>query len=212
MICTALANLSVSECLDAVKQLDFAEIRLDLFDISVQEVRTIFSAHKNLIATCRPGKYADAERTEFLLAAIDAGAAYVDLEVEASDAFKQRIIEAARAKGTRIIISYHDFEKTPERAELDHVVHWCKEFQPDIIKIACMVNSPRENARLLGLLDTDQSMLIVGMGEQGKVSRIISPLLGSVCTFASYAAEKATAPGQLSKTDLENILAQIQQL
>lgn len=212
MICIALGNLSYDDCLHAVNTLNFAEIRLDLLELTHEQVAAVFSANANLIATCRPGKYDDDERQRLLLKAIAFGAAYVDIEMDAADSFKQAVIQAARARGTKIIISYHDFEKTPLREELEYVVHWCSEFNPDIIKISCMVRSPRDNARLLGLLDTDKRMLVVGMGEQGKISRVVSPLLGSFCTFASYAADKSTAPGQLFKDDIEELLARIQRL
>ena len=212
MICIALGNLSYDACLHAVNTLNFAEVRLDMLELTLEQVAAVFSANANLIATCRPGKYHDHERQCLLLTAIASGAAYVDIEMDAADSFKQAVIQAARARGTKIIISYHDFEKTPLREELDHVVQWCSEFNPDIIKIACMARSPRDNARLLGLLDTDKQMLVVGMGEEGKISRVVSPLLGSFCTFASYAADKSTAPGQLFKDDIEELLAKIERL
>ena len=212
MICIALGSLTYEECLRAVQTLPFAEIRLDLLELSREQVAAIFAANANLVATCRAGKFNDDERRALLLQAINNGAAYVDVEVDASDAFKDAVIQAAKARRTKIIISYHDFEKTPERAELEHLLRWCGEFTPDIIKIACMVHSARDNARLLGLLDTDTPMIVVGMGEQGKISRVVSPLTGSVFTFASYAADKATAPGQLFKDDIEDIINRINHL
>ncbi|GAK52314.1 3-dehydroquinate dehydratase [Candidatus Moduliflexus flocculans] len=212
MICIALGNLTYDECLHAVNTLDFAEIRLDMLALTHEQVATVFAANSNLIATCRPGKYDDDERQRLLLNAIASGAAYVDIEMDAADAFKQAVIQAARARGTKIIISYHDFEKTPLREELEYVVRWCSEFNPDIIKIACMAHSPRDNARLLGLLDSDTPMLVVGMGERGKISRVVSPLLGSFCTFASYTSDKATAPGQLFKDDIQALIERMQQL
>ena len=212
MICIALGNLTYEECLHAVKTLPFAEIRLDLLDLLQDQVVAIFAANANLVATCRPGKFADDNRRALLLEAITSGAAYVDVEVDSGDAFKNEVIQAARQRGTKVIVSYHDFEKTPERAELEHLLGWCAECRPDIIKIACMVRSARDNARLLGLLDTEKPMIVVGMGEQGKISRVVSPLIGSIFTFASYAADKATAPGQLFKDDIEDIISRINNL
>ena len=212
MICTALANLSFEECVKAVNSLELAEVRLDLLEFSEEEVSRIFSVDCRLIATCRPGKYSEEVRKKLLLLAIEAGASYVDIEVEAEDRIKQELIQAARGRGCQVIVSFHDFEKTPERAELEHVIRWCSESEPDLVKLACMVRSPRDNARLLGLLDSDLPMLIIGMGEQGKLSRLISPLLGSFCTFASYDADKATAPGQMFKEDIEELLQRLQRL
>ncbi len=212
MICSALANMSFSDCLDAVKILDFAEIRFDLLDLSKEEITALFSANNNLIATCRLGKYDNSERKTLLLHAIDSGAAYVDIEVETGEAFKHDVVTAAREQHCQIIMSYHDFDRTPTQAELEHIVKWCSECKPDIIKIACMVRSARDNARLLGLLDTNRQMLVLGMGQQGKITRVVSPLLGSMWTFASYATGSETAPGQLFKDDLAQRIKEIQQL
>lgn len=211
-ICISLANLTYRECLRIVQETAFAEIRLDLLALSVEQIQAIFAANTNLIATCRPGQYDDDARRQLLLTAIEAGAAYVDIEMDSSDAFKAEIIETARTKGCQIIVSYHDHEKTPERAELDHILRWCAEFDPDIIKIACMVNAVRDNARLLGLLDSDRRLLVVGMGEQGKMTRVVAPLLGSFCTFAAYSSEKSTAPGQLCRDEIEALLTRLREL
>jgi 3-dehydroquinate dehydratase-1 len=207
MIYISLADISFEECLETVKTFDFIEIRLDLLNLSRHQITEVFSANSNLIVTCRPGKHSEEERKALLLYAVESGAAYVDVEVEASDTFKTEIMNVAREKGCQVIISYHDFEKTPERAELEHIVTWCSESTPDIIKIACMVNSERDNARLLGLLDTEKRMLVIGMGEKGKITRVIAPLLGSFCTFAAYVSGKATALGQFSKDEMEALQA-----
>ena len=147
-----------------------------------------------------------------LLHAIVSGAAYVDLEMDSSDSLKDALISAARRHGTKIMISHHDFEKTPTRAELEYIIRWCSECHPDIIKIACMVHSARDNARLLGLLDTDQPMLVVGMGAQGQITRVVAPLIGSFATFAAYHAADATAPGQLSAATLNALIQPLQHL
>jgi 3-dehydroquinate dehydratase len=41
------------------------------------------------------------------------------------------------------------------------------------------------------------------MGSQGTLTRLVSPLLGGFCTFAAYASDKATAPGQIIQHELE---------
>ncbi|PID58344.1 hypothetical protein CSB45_04560 [candidate division KSB3 bacterium] len=204
-ICTAVAKMPFDECLNAVSTLDFVEIRLDLLELSEEEIIRIFSSDCRTIATCRPGKYAAERRRQLLLLAITSGASYVDIEVDADDGLKHELIRAANAKGCQVIISFHDFEKTPQREELERVIRRCSECHADIIKVACMVSSPRDNARLLGLLDSDLSLLVVGMGEQGRISRVAAPLLGGLCTFASFAAGKATAAGQMRQQDIEEL-------
>ena len=85
----------------------------------------------------------------------------------------------------------------------------------DIAKIACKVHSERDNIRLLGLLDREKSggeLVVVGMGEQGRITRIVAPFLGSPFTYASLAEGKETAVGQVSKNKLENIMRLIREI
>jgi 3-dehydroquinate dehydratase-1 len=69
-----------------------------------------------------------------------------------------------------------------------------------------MVHSARDNARLLGLLDSHSKIVVVGMGEKGRITRITAPLLGSPFAFASLSKGKETATGQIDKKTLETLL------
>ena len=80
----------------------------------------VFKLHKNLIATCRPEGVTDAQRMELLKVAIDNGAAWVDIEIESDRAFTNELAAYAKAKGCKVIISYHDYNKTPSVIELNN--------------------------------------------------------------------------------------------
>lgn len=205
MICVSIAEKTAERCLQALKKVDFAEIRIDKMAVGIEDVKRIFSHHPKLIATFRPGIADDKRRKELLSAAIEAGAAFVDVEVEASDEYKKAIVGMARTAGCKMIISYHNFEKTPQKAELEHIIECCFASGADIAKIACRVNSEKDNARLLGLLCESRPLLVMGMGDIGKISRIVSPFLGSPFTYASLQAGKETAEGQIDKDSLERI-------
>lgn len=205
MICVSIAEKTAERCIRALKKVDFAEIRIDKMDVELEDIKKIFSHHPKLIATCRPGVMDDKRRKGLLLTAIKAGAAFVDVEAEASEDYKNLIIESARSAGCKVIISYHNFEKTPQRAKLDHIIDWCFESGADIAKIACRVNSEKDNARLLGLLYETRPVVVVGMGNKGKISRIVSPFLGSPFTYASLKVGKETAEGQINKDSLKRI-------
>jgi 3-dehydroquinate dehydratase len=47
--------------------------------------------------------------------------------------------------------------------------------------------------------------VIIGMGEQGRILRIVSPYLGASFTYASLEEGKETAPGQLSMKQMNDI-------
>ena len=207
MICTSIGNCSVDECISAINGSPFSEVRLDsIKSIDAHGVKKIFSQKAKLIATCRPDSKSESAQKELLFAAIDAGAAYVDIEVDAEDAYKNEVVKKAKSKGCKIIMSYHDFEKTPVRQELDQIIIWCFDSNADIAKIACQVNSDQDASRLLGLLDDKRKIVVVGMGQKGKIVRIAAPLLGSPFTYASLSGGKETASGQIPRKEMERIL------
>jgi len=205
MICVSIAETTLEKCLKALEGVDFAEVRLEKMKVDVQGVKALFSSHPRLIATCRPGDRSDEERKALLLAAVDAGAAYVDVEVESNDLFRRTVVDKAISKDCRIIVSYHDFEKTPRRAELEHIINWCFESGAHIAKIACMTHSREDSARLLGLLQDDRSLIVIGMGDQGKITRIMALLLGSPFMYASSHEGKETASGQINAKAMKKV-------
>ena len=204
MICVSISDCSPTECLKALAGVKSAEIRLETISgIDEAAVKWIFGAKAKLVATCRPGKMPVEKRKKLLLAAIAAGAAFVDIEVDAPDDYKQEIVEKANAKGCEVIVSFHDHEKTPVREELEQIIGWCFNSGADVAKIACKVNGKEDAAQLLGLLDNERELIVVGMGEEGKIVRIAAPLLGSRISYVSAGKGKATAPGQMTAEGLE---------
>jgi len=208
MLCVSLGSISFEECLKAVKKYELCELRLDRLKLKDKELEKVISAGKKILVTYRPvKKITDDQRVKKLKAAMDMGAAYVDIEVESEDLFKNEITIYASKRKTKIIVSYHNHAKTPQKSELEHIVEWCKGSSPDIIKIACKSNSNRDNARLLGLLDSDFKMIVIGMGPKGTITRVFAPKLGAFCSYATLSEGLKTAPGQLTEKELEKFLS-----
>jgi 3-dehydroquinate dehydratase type I len=209
MVCVSLAEPTVGACLRALAGVKFAEIRLDKMRVGVSGVKKIFAGHCRLIATCRPGRISEEKRRRLLVAAVEAGAAFVDIELVASAKTGEAVVRAARASGCRVIVSFHDFKRTPPREDLEKAVAHSFERGADIAKIACMVRSPRDNARLLGLLDDGRPLIVVGMGGRGRITRIAAPLLGGVLSYAAKDGGRETARGQVPAAPLERILSEL---
>jgi len=212
MICVSLAEPTLDECLAALAGLPFAEIRLDKMEgLSLEDVGTLFSSHKRLIATCAPGNLPDDARKARLLAAVAAHAAYVDVELESKEPYREEIIAKARKQGCQVIVSFHDYEKTPDRQILSTITADSFRKGADIVKIACAVRSGRDNARLLGLLDDSRRIVVVGMGKKGRITRVVAPLLGSPFTFASLIEGRETAEGQIDRAALGSLMEALRQ-
>ncbi len=211
-VCVSIGERGHEACEKALKGTAFAEIRLDKAGLGRQDTARLFSfaraAGKELIATCRPDGGMDmVSRSRLLSTAIVAGAKFVDVEVESIRRYRECIARKARAAGCRIIVSYHNYEMTPETAVLKETVERCFGCGADIAKIACMVNEERDGVRLLSLLDgaSAAQIVVIGMGQKGKITRVAAPLLGSPFTFASASAGKETAVGQIDKATLEEM-------
>jgi 3-dehydroquinate dehydratase-1 len=213
MICVSIAEPDYLNCKKALEKTECAEIRMDMMDLKESEIQEIFSyPGKDIIATCRPGKdkYNDEERLEKLKTAITSGATFVDVEIETSEAFKGEIIPIAVQNKCKVIVSFHDFEKTPSSSELEDIVEQCFEQGADIAKVACMIHSKQDISRILSLYDRDNNIVAIGMGELGKITRIAAPFLGAPFTYASLNSGKETAKGQLTKHMMEKILEMIE--
>ncbi len=209
MICVSLVGLDLEGCRAAAAAAELAEARLDRLVLTIDEIRDLFSSRPNLIATFRSGAHGDDVRERTLIAAIEAGAAMVDLDMDTDGPIRGSVAGAAARCGCKVILSFHDFEKTPPRPELERRVDRCFEAGADLAKIACLVTRPSDNARLLGLLDSGRAILVAGMGPLGAVTRLAAPLLGSPFTYASLSEDAAAAPGQVPAELLDRLLREI---
>ena len=208
-ICVSVAAADAAACIAALAGIECAEIRLDAMQVSQAEIRRIFASPARLVATCRPGSLAPSERTARLVTAIESGAAYVDVELDAPPVLLEPVLAAARSTGCQVIVSFHDFATTPAAAELASIRDRCLDQGGDWAKLATTVRHRRDAARLLGLLDGEGRTIVVGMGPMGRVVRVAALLCGSPLTYASLAAGYETAPGQLTRQQLEHLLQEL---
>ncbi len=212
MICASIAEKDVTRCIEALDKVEVAEIRIDLGEFSNEEIRKVFSRRKKTIATCRPGKIRDEERVEMLKIAIAAGATYVDIEFEAGQDYKNDLIDFAHKHQCDVIISYHNYDRTPELDELEEIVRQCYAQGADLAKIATHVNVNRDNSKILSLYKAPGRLVAIGMGDLGRISRIVAPFLGAEFTYASLSDGEATAPGQISYDRLNKFILEIQEI
>ena len=107
-------------------------------------------------------------------------------------------------------MSNHDFDKTPSFDEITGRLIGMKKLGADVAKLACMPNSAKDVLTLLSATESvksqypDEPIITMSMGKLGAISRISGEIFGSALTFGS--AKKASAPGQLEVTTLQQIL------
>lgn len=204
MICVSVAHMSgLDEAIHSGAGL--IELRLDLIRESPSKLFPLLPKAVETIVTCRPGVYGDRERMELLKAGMKLGATYVDIEIETSAEDMELLNSAAEQSGTSVIISYHNFKRTVDREDLESVMIACYEKGGEIAKIATRVNAPEDIRNLLSLYDLPGKKVILGMGPQGRITRVMGPYLGAEFTFASTGEGGETAPGQLTVKQLNEL-------
>lgn len=216
MICTTIQNRTLEEIIGLLEgsepRIQMAEIRLDRCPLDIEEIESLFSSSDTpLVATCRVvddgnGTWEEAE--EKLTAAVKAGTAFLDLEIEAPKEVGKRLRRACTEYGTTMIRSSHFFAGTPSDDVLRNTVEKCRKFGGEIVKIAAMAKSGEDVARVLGLYSQEQTsqrqaeLIAFSMGETGRASRLECLRLGSPFTYAALNDNEAAAPGQWTYSEM----------
>lgn len=133
----------------------------------------------------------------------------VDVEIFLQEEGLSSYIDKIHSMGCKVILSNHDFAKTPEEQEIVERLRKMEEVGGDILKIAVMPNSPMDVVTLLGATCKANAMLshpivTMSMAKLGVVSRLTGEVFGSAITFGTIGA--ASAPGQVPVAALRNYL------
>lgn len=177
--------------IDALKNPDFKEIKKAIDEINFPMIAT------NRIKS--EGGYfkgSEEERIDILYKCCDL-VDYVDIELQSNDEYINRIHDT----GVKTIVSYHDFEKTPELDEITYIVEKEQELG-DIAKVAFMPNDLDDTLKILAILSHFNNVIAISMSDLGSYTRIMASKFNSPITFA--AGRDVTAPGQI---DIETMKA-----
>ncbi len=145
-----------------------------------------------------------------LLKAIEAGAKYVDLEMEAPPMMGRRIRQACQQHGSMLIRSFHDFGGTPTEPVLLSLLEKGRRFGGDVVKIVTTATGKADADRVMALYREAEPGTLVAfcMGPEGRESRLEALRLGAPFTYACLTAEEATAPGQWTTADMRRAVYQ----
>lgn len=212
MICISLQGKGKEDLFRILDrpEVEMAEIRLDRCPLSEADIRDLFSlTDKPLVATCRiSAAVRPAEAELRLTAAIEAGARFVDLEVEAPPQMGKRLRHLCREAGTTFIRSFHDFEGTPSLEELRETVARCRRFGAELTKIVTTARSEADVATVRALYQEGEEgrLLAFCMGARGRDSRFQCLSWGAPYTYASFAEGEEAADGQIPFVEMADAL------
>ena len=133
----------------------------------------------------------------------------IDVEFFLGEAVVSSIVDAAHEKGVTVIVSSHDFAKTPSRQVLIDRFEAMEQTNADLLKLAVMPTCPEDVLTLLSVTAErnekgTRPLISMSMGRLGAISRLCGQVFGSCVTFG--AAGKSSAPGQLQAEELRMIL------
>ena len=236
MICTTIQNRNYEQIMAALEECEMAEIRLDRCELTAKETDELFTSDVPLVATCRINEIASNEASlqdltpqsreikamqiaeKRLIRAIEAGARYVDVELEAQKQMSKRVRQAAHENGTIFIRSYHDFEGTDSLEALKAIVEKCVYHGADMVKIVTTAHSKADVEKVMALYDwcreekvsgnekigalSDGGLIAFCMGDEGRRSRLDCLMHGAPYTYAALSEEEAAAPGQWAAADM----------
>lgn len=209
--CTCITNSSFIKCQNQLKNIKFAELRLDLMKLSVNEFKQLLNLDKKYIITCRDGVFDNKQRLEFFRIAVETKSVIIDLEIEAGATFIDEVKNLCKNNNSKLMISYHNFKQTPKTDQLKQIINECIGLGADLVKIACMVNNEIDNSRILGIYQYHKNIIAFGMGKLGVISRIASLYCGAAFTYTAINNNEKAAPGQLTNIQLNKLIKSINQ-
>lgn len=189
---------------------DLVEARLDLFDgqtlnaEAAADCARLESTGTPVLVTIRStsqgGRYAGPEPARLaLFAEALRSASWLDVEDDAPITADVAAL-VARRPGARLIVSHHDFGRTPALPELLAIVDRCHATGPGAIaKVATAVTGAGDRTILRALLAARPARTaVIGMGDDA--FRIELAAVGSLLAYGFVGT--ATAPGQTSAQTL----------
>lgn len=209
-ICVAL-GLSSPDELDRAAEVEckdgnaFLEFRLDYLQdpsAGVDVLRQFLRKHSDasVLATCRHAQHhghfegSIDQQLAILSDAASAGATVVDVEIESAECAKAAV--ARLRKRAPLLVSFHDFDRTPALAQ---VLRRLEKIKADAYKIVTTAVKLSDNARLIEFARAkhDVPIIALAMSEIGTSTRILSPSFGSPFTYAAPGCAGGTASGQV---------------
>ena len=225
-ICVPVVETTTEKIIQQIQELqncDLIELRIDFYE-NIHDLKQVHElllqvrqqTNLPLLLTYRSLKegghiqLSDQEYLSLVQTACQSGCIdIVDIELESGNMLVYQLVEIAHQNHVKVLMSYHDFEKTPTVLEMKERLEKMEIMGADICKIAVMPFSYKDVIQLLNTtMEMSQRLtrplVTMSMGKIGKITRIVGELVGSSITFASVG--QSSSPGQLTLEDMQTLL------
>jgi 3-dehydroquinate dehydratase-1 len=195
----------------ALKKSDYVEVRFDFLKIEqIPDALEIIKKDLNkIVCTLRPktegGKFSGNEKERIAIIKLIAEYNPFLLDIEFNTLKKKSLlVKYLKSTKTKLLVSWHDFKKTPNSTELKKKMNQMSKFSSNV-KIVSTAKSTDDSTRMLELYSKKgkNNLISFAMGDFGRISRILCLYLGSPYTYVSLG--KAIAPGQFSVDEVKKI-------
>lgn len=204
------------------------EFRIDYLDFDTDAAKIIdlgqkvaeAAHHKPMIVTFRtkaeggPKAISDADYGKLYTAILKGGFIdFLDVEMFRDAKVVKQVVSAAHKAGVKIVMSSHDFKKTPATKEIVSRLRKQDEMGADVLKIAVMPQTPADVVKLLDASVqirqkySTKPLLVMSMGGLGAITRLSGEVFGSDMTFGMIGVP--SAPGQVDVDHLSQVLTTI---
>lgn len=195
----------------ALKKSDLVEIRFDFLDAQQipDALQMVMRYLKKSVCTLRPksegGRFTGSQKERIAILKLIAEYGPFLLDVEFNTLKKNpSLANYIKTTNTEILVSWHDFKKTPAKEILRRQFAGMAKFSKNI-KIVTAARSTEDSERILELYSKKgtNNLIAFSMGDKGRMSRILCLHLGSPYTYVSLG--KPVAPGQFSLDEVKKL-------
>ncbi len=207
-ICASITNKDIESVKKVTPLADLFEVRIDLVGEGWQDLAGrldlpwIACNRKKDEGGAWNGN--ETARIEELLKAIDLGAAIVDIELSTPGVGD--LVKKIKGKA-EVLLSYHNLEETPSLETMKDIVHRQVDAGADICKVVTTARGTLDNPSVLRLVEEfpENRIVAFAMGREGRISRMLCPLVGGYLIYGSIEPGKESAAGQLTVKELREI-------
>jgi 3-dehydroquinate dehydratase/shikimate dehydrogenase len=207
MICISIAQesrrLALADMLNAARQCDLLEVRLDRFGKAPDVGELLAVKPKPVIMSCRRPRDgglwdgSEDERLAILRQCIISKADYVEIELDVADQIR-------KFPPAKRVISYTNRTETP--ANIAAIYAQAQTKSPDVIKLTTLARTPEEAWPLVQILArAPVPTVVVGLGRPGVMLAVLGAKIGAPWAYAALERGMEAYPDQPTVAELENV-------
>lgn len=206
MICVSAGHISFEKLINIIHLYDLVEVRLDLLSLNDMEYSEILKYSHKLIICYRNISTNLDESIQLIEKSINAGAGYIDIDVNEIEDHKS-LINKIKLSNSRLILSIHNFDNTPSDFEINQQISEMRTIGPNIYKLCFKANSIEDIIRVQSLYQTykDLNLIAFNLGELGSLSRIFALKSGAKFMYVAESEESKTESSQLTIKQLNKL-------